>query len=91
MWPDVRAGEERNIFPFQESADVMFNTALIYELAVLKKYAAPLLAVIDQQVPEYGEARRLLNFLQHIRSMPDDSIPPNSILREFIGNSWFAQ
>ncbi len=91
MWPDVRAGEERNIFPFQESADVMFNTALIYELAVLKKYAVPLLAAIRREEPEFDEAHRLLNFLHHIRSMPDEAIPPNSILREFIGNSWFAQ
>lgn len=90
MWDNVRAGEERNIFPFQESADVMFNTALIYELAVLKKYAVPLLEAIGPDVPEYGEAHRLLNFLLHVRSMPDEPIPPNSILREFIGNSWFV-
>ena len=89
MWLDVRAGEERNIFPFQESADIMFNTALIYELAVLKKYAVPLLEAIPRDVPEYSEAHRLLHFLRHIRSMPDEPIPPNSILREFIGNSWF--
>lgn len=90
MWSNVRAGEERNIFPFQESADVMFNTALIYELAVLKKYAVPLLEAIQPNTAEYGEAHRLLDFLQHIRSMPDEPIPPNSILREFIGKSWFT-
>jgi len=88
-WPMVRRGEEKNIFPFQEEADVMFNSALIYELAVLKKYAEPLLNKIGPEVREYAEASRLLDFLAHFRSVDDDQIPNNSILREFIGNSCF--
>ncbi|WP_245867572.1 nucleoside kinase [Sporomusa silvacetica] len=91
MWNSVRRGEERNIFPFQEQADLMFNSALIYELAVLKKYAEPLLQKITSQDPEYSEARRLLNFLVYFDSVEDDEIPPNSILREFIGNSCFEK
>ncbi|WP_425057787.1 Uridine kinase [Sporomusa carbonis] len=89
MWPSVRRGEERNIFPFQEEADVMFNSALIYELAVLKKYAEPLLTKVTRESPEYSEARRLLNFLEYFNSVDDDEIPHNSILREFIGKSCF--
>ncbi|CQR74193.1 Threonine--tRNA ligase 1 [Sporomusa ovata DSM 2662] len=91
MWNSVRRGEERNIFPFQEQADLMFNSALIYELAVLKKYAEPLLERITSQEPEYSEARRLLNFLEFFDSVEDDEIPPNSILREFIGKSCFEK
>ncbi|TWH49515.1 nucleoside kinase [Sporomusa sp. KB1] len=91
MWNSVRRGEERNIFPFQEQADLMFNSALIYELAVLKKYAEPLLQKITSQDPEYSEARRLLNFLVYFDSVEDDEIPPNSILREFIGKSCFEK
>ena len=89
MWASVRRGEERNIFPFQEEADVMFNSALIYELAVLKKYAEPLLEKITPDLPEYSEARRLLNFLRYFQSVDDDEIPSNSILREFVGRSCF--
>jgi uridine kinase len=89
MWPSVRRGEEQNIFPFQEEADVMFNSALIYELAVLKKYAEPLLQKIDASDSEYAEATRLLNFLSYFVSIRDEDIPPNSILREFIGKSCF--
>jgi uridine kinase len=88
-WPSVRAGEEKNIFPFQEHADVMFNTSLVYELAVLKAYAEPLLEEIGPENPEYMEARRLLKFLSYFCSTSGDIIPPNSILREFIGGSWF--
>ncbi len=91
MWPSVRRGEERNIFPFQEEADLMFNSALIYELAVLKKYAEPLLGKVTQANPEYSEARRLLNFLEYFRPVEDDEIPNNSILREFIGKSCFEK
>ncbi|MBP2662438.1 MAG: udk [Firmicutes bacterium] len=91
MWNSVRRGEERNIFPFQEQADLMFNSALIYELAVLKKYAEPLLQKITSQEPEYSEARRLLNFLEYFDSVEDDEIPHNSILREFIGKSCFEK
>lgn len=89
MWPSVRRGEESYIFPNQEEADVMFNSALIYELAVLKIYAEPLLFGIPKTAPEYGEAKRLLKFLDYFVSIPSESIPINSILREFIGGSCF--
>lgn len=89
MWDSVRRGEEKNIFPFQEGADVMFNSALIYELAVLKLYAEPLLFAIPKDCPEYLEAKRLLKFLDYFLPMPSDSISQNSILREFIGGSCF--
>jgi uridine kinase len=85
IWPSVRSGEEVNIFPFQEQADVMFNSALIYELAVLRQYAEPLLAKITPEYPEYLEARRLTGFLRHFRLAPADQVPSTSILREFIG------
>ncbi len=88
-WPSVRRGEEKNIFPFQENADVMFNTSLVYELAVLKPYAEELLNAIGPENEEYGEARRLLKFLSYFKVVAPDEIPPNSILREFIGGSWF--
>ena len=89
MWDSVRRGEEKYIFPFQEGADVMFNSALIYELAVLKMYAEPLLFDIDRECPEYMEAKRLLKFLDYFLPMPSDGIGQNSILREFIGGSCF--
>lgn len=90
QWPDVRAGEEKNIFPYQEEADVMFNSALIYEIGVLKKYAEPLLETISHVVPEYAEARRLLDFCAYFDNITDeDEIPNNSLLREFIGKSVF--
>ncbi len=90
MWPDVRAGEEKYIFPFQEEADVMFNSALIYELAVLQHFARPMLEEVTPDVPEYTKARSLLDFCQYFRELPDLSIVPNnSILREFIGGSVF--
>lgn len=89
MWPSVRRGEEENIFPHQESADVMFNSALIYELAVLKPYAEPLLYSVKQSDPEYYEAQRLLKFLGYFLSVPADSIPNNSLIREFCGGSCF--
>lgn len=89
MWPSVRRGEEENIFPYQESADVMFNSALIYELAVLKSYAEPLLYSVKQGEPEYYEAQRLLKFLGYFLSVPADSIPNNSLMREFCGGSCF--
>ena len=85
IWPSVRSGEEVNIFPFQEEADVMFNSALIYELSVLRRFAEPLLAKITPEYPEYLEARRLTGFLRHFRQAPDDQVPLTSILREFIG------
>ena len=89
MWPSVRKGEEEYIFPFQESADAMFNSVLIYELAVLKQYAEPLLFGINRGEPEYYEAKRLLKFLEYFVGVSCDSIPKNSICREFIGGSCF--
>lgn len=89
MWDSVRRGEEKNIFPFQEGADVMFNSALIYELAVLKQYAEPLLFAIDKDCPEYIEAKRLLKFLDYFLPVPSEDINNNSIIREFIGGSCF--
>ena len=89
MWPSVRRGEEENIFPYQESADVMFNSALIYELALLKPYAEPLLYSVKKTDPEYYEAQRLLKFLGYFLSIPADSIPNNSLVREFCGGSCF--
>lgn len=89
MWPSVRRGEEKNIFPYQESADVMFNSALIYELACLKIYAEPLLFQIQKTDSEYQEAKRLLKFLDYFLAVPSEAIPHNSILREFVGGSCF--
>lgn len=88
-WPSVRRGEEKNIFPFQENADVMFNSSLVYELAALKPLAEPLLKEIGPENREYIEARRLLKFLSYFKAISTTSIPPNSILREFIGGSCF--
>ena len=89
MWKSVRKGEEDYIFPFQESADVMFNSALIYELAVLKTYALPVLFAVPQDSPEWTEAKRLLKFLDYFLPIPADDIPDNSLVREFIGGSIF--
>lgn len=90
QWPDVRAGEEKNIFPFQEEADAMFNSALIYELAVLKRYAVPLLEMVPRDVPEYTKANRLLDFCRCFADITEEyDIPNNSLLREFIGKSIF--
>lgn len=90
QWPDVRAGEERNIFPYQEDADVMFNSALIYEIGVLKRYARPILEEVKADSPAYTEAQRLLDFFQYFDDITaEDDIPNNSLLREFIGHSVF--
>jgi uridine kinase len=89
MWPSVRRGEEENIFPFEEEADIMFNSALIYELAVLKQYAEPILFGVDRDSVEYLEAKRLLKFLDYFIGAPSDAVPKNSILKEFIGGSCF--
>lgn len=89
MWPSVRRGEEENIFPFQEEADAMFNSALIYELAVLKQFAEPLLFQIPKSAPEYYEAKRLLKFLDYFLNVTSESLPNNSICREFVGGSCF--
>lgn len=89
MWESVRRGEEKNIFPYQEEADEMFNSALIYELAVLKPYVERLLFVIDKNCPEYVEAKRLLKFLDYFVGIGSENIPMNSLLREFVGGSCF--
>jgi len=89
MWPSVRRGEDRNIFPFQNSADSAFNSALDYELAVLKVYAEPLLASVKPDVPQYQEARSLLSFLENFAPLHPRWVPATSILREFIGESAF--
>ncbi len=89
MWPSVRKGEEENIFPFQESADAMFNSAMIYELAVLKQFAEPLLYNIEKGEPEYFEAVRLLRFLSYFLGVSTEELPKNSIVREFVGGSCF--
>jgi uridine kinase len=89
MWPSVRRGEERNIFPYQESADVMFNSALLYETAVLKVYAEPLLFQIPHESEEYLEAKRLLKFLDYFLPLPTDGVMESSLLREFVGGSCF--
>lgn len=89
MWPSVRRGEEENIFPFQESADATFNSALIYELAVLKQFAEPLLFSINPGEPEYYEAKRLLKFLDYFLGVSSENLPNNSIVREFVGGSCF--
>ena len=89
MWNSVRRGEDQYIFPFQEEADAMFNSALIYELAVLKQYADPLLFGIERDCEEYLEAKRILKFLDYFVGVSGEDVPCNSILREFIGNSIF--
>lgn len=89
MWDSVRRGEEKNIFPFQEEADAMFNSALIYELSVIKPYVEPLLFAIRPDEPEYQEAKRLLKFLDYFLGVSSENIPNNSILREFVGGSCF--
>lgn len=88
-WPSVRKGEEEWIYPFQENADVMFNSAMIYELAALRKYAEPILLQVPNNVPEYAEAHRLLRFLSYFNYISDKELPPTSLLREFLGGSSF--
>jgi len=88
-WPSIRRGEDKWIFPYQEDADVMFNSALIFELAVLKKYAEPVLSEVPKYCDEYAEAYRLIKFLGFFASIPDREIPPTSLLREFTGGSSF--
>ena len=91
-WPKVRAGEDKNIFPYSNEADVLFNSVHLYEICVLKKYAKPLLEAITPEEPEYSDAVRMLNFLRFFKTVDDDSaIVNNSILREFIGGSVFAE
>lgn len=88
-WPSVRAGENKWIFPYQENADVMFNTAMLFELAVIKQQAEPLLDLVPENCPEYAEAYRLRTFLDYIQPIPNRALPPISLLREFLGGSSF--
>ena len=89
-WPSVRRGEVKNIFPHQENADIMFNSALLYELAVLKKYLEPLLKTVPENQPEFAEALRLLKFMGYFKTIDDEEIPPTSLIREFLGGSSFS-
>lgn len=89
-WPSVRRGEEKNIFPHQENSDIMFNSALLYELGVLKKYLEPLLKSVPENQPEFAEALRLLKFVGYFKTIEDEEIPPTSLLREFLGGSSFS-
>ena len=88
-WPSVRRGEDKWIFPFQENADVMFNSALLYELAVLRNQAIPVLESVNENQPEYATANSLIQFLKYFKTIPDQELPPTSILREFLGGSSF--
>ena len=88
-WDSVRSGEEKHIFPFQENADSIFNSSLLYEIGVLKPIAEPLLMEVAQNSCAYADARRLINFLGNFKSIKSDYIPPTSILREFLGGSSF--
>ena len=89
MWPDIKSGERENIFKFQDSVDTVVNSALIYEIGVLKTYVEPLLFNVNEDDPEYPEALRLINFLRNFLPIPSDDVPSNSVLREFIGGSCF--
>ena len=89
-WHSVREGERKNIFPFQENADEMINTSLIFELCVLKSYAQSILRMVPETAVEFAEASRLLKFLSYFRGIPADKIPEFSILREFVGGSKFS-
>lgn len=88
-WPSVRRGEEKNIFPHQENADIMFNSAMLYELGVLKKYLEPLLKLVPENQSEFAEALRLLKFMGYFKTIDDVEIPPTSLIREFLGGSSF--
>ena len=88
-WPSVRAGEEKWIFPFQEEADVMMNTALLFEFAALRNQALPLLEQVPENVPEFSEAYRLRKFLSYLKPISIKNLPPTSLLREFLGGSVF--
>jgi uridine kinase len=89
-WKSVRKGEQKNIFPHQENADIMFNSALLYELAVLKKYLEPLLKSVPENQPEFAESLRLLKFMNYFKNISDSEIPPTSLIREFLGGSSFS-
>ena len=89
QWANVCAAEEKWIAPFQENADVMFNSAYLVEFAVLRNHAEPILASVPKNCPEYAEAHRLLKFIHYFVPVPDNEIPPTSLLREFLGGSSF--
>ena len=89
LWPKVRAGEDMNIFPYQDDADAVFNSVLIYELAVIKQFAEPLLFNVRQNEPAYYEAKRLLKFLEYFVGVDTAAVPTNSLLREFVGGGCF--
>ena len=89
MWKRVRRGEEKYIFPFQDSADAVFNSAMVYELSVIKVYAEPALFSVPEGTDEYLEAKRLLKFLDYVLALPKEHVPSNSILSEFVGGSVF--
>ena len=89
QWPSVCEAERRWIYPYQEEADMMFNSALLIEFAVLRNHAEPILASVPRNCPEYGEAHRLLKFIHYFIPVPDAEIPPTSLLREFLGGSSF--
>ena len=91
MWYSVRRGETKNIFPFQENADFVFNSSAIYELAVLKKHIIPLLKEISKDKREYSEARRIVSFMRYFEDIPDELVPSNSLIREFIGGSLYEE
>ena len=88
-WPSVRLGEEKWILPFSEYADVMFNSALLFELAVFKNFALSILENVREDVPQYAEAHHLKHFLRCFRALPEKELPPTSLLREFLGGSTF--
>ena len=88
-WPSVRAGEDKWIFPYQENADIMFNSAMLFEFAVLRYHAEPILSSVPRNCPEYAEAYRLLKFIKYFTPVPDNEVPPTSLLREFFGGSSF--
>ena len=89
-WPSVNAGENKWIFPYQENADAMFNSAMIYELAAMRAYAEPILERVPNSAPEYSEAHRLLKFLRYFNYFNVKELPPTSLLREFLGGSSFS-
>ena len=90
-WPDVRTGEEKNIFPYQEEADVTFNSTIVYEINALKSFVEPLLKEINRNSPAYAEATRILRLLKFFEELEEELIPDNSIIREFIGGSYFDE
>ena len=91
MWKKIREGEEKYIFPYQDDIDMVINSALVYELGVLKTYAEPLLFSVPEDDEMYPEAIRLINFLRNFLPIPSDEVPRDSVLREFIGNSGFSE